>query len=84
MNKTSHLTTVKPTIETTTRKKPSSKVKQARKEFFPRKKVDALMGAVANPNDKRGSLDCNRPSSLSGYECNHRHTVRPSQGRRLN
>ena len=42
MNKTSHLTTVKPTIETTTRKKPSSKVKQARKEFFPRKKENDI------------------------------------------
>ena len=50
MNKTSHLTTVKPTIETTTRKKPSSKVKQARKEFFPRKKVDgASDGSGSQP-----------------------------------
>ena len=31
--------TAKPTLKTTTRKKPSPKVKQARKEFFPRKKV---------------------------------------------
>ena len=39
MSTTSRRTSAKPTLKTTTRKKPSPKVKQARKEFFPRKKV---------------------------------------------
>ena len=48
MNKASQRTSAKPTIETTTRKKPSSKVKQARKEFFPRKKTATTLGRSGN------------------------------------
>ncbi len=49
MNKASQSTSDKPTISTTTRKKPSSKVKQARKEVFPRKKPEAPLVGASQP-----------------------------------
>ncbi len=49
MNKASQGSSDKPTLSTTTRKKPSPKVKQARKEVFPRKKPKASLVGASHP-----------------------------------